>query len=859
MLEIATATLQQRRTAFAGAFLALMLGTGIIAMMAQALAATFGGGSGGALTKAQSMAAVTGGIAVTVTVFIVISTFAFTVEQRSRELALLRLVGATPSQVRRMIMAESGLLAAPAALAGCVLGVIGSGWLNLWMTDQGIAPDWFHIGVNPIALIVAWLLGTASALIGSAAVALRASRIAPVSALREAAVNPGRLGFVRWLLGVGFLAAAAISGYVIATGDPAHAVNPRKYAVVPLLYVIGFALLAPLLLRPLARLCTLPFTRRNAGALLVRQNTLNAGRRVAGLVTPAVLAVGLVAAVMCMQSGIDSTQGLQPAQTYHARYVAFDGTLPASGALSQIPITIGDARGDVLDTLNGKAVAPTAMGTTFTPLVLQGSLRGLGDDFIVVDERTASGDGISLGQVLTVWLPDHARLHMKVGAIVQTGLNGDDTWMSDTSTGAYRPSIAWVNTVVPGVRVQTAAAYFAASAAAVHQQNESATRVILGITVGYALLAMMNTLNMAAAGRRREYAALQLNGATRAQILRMTAAESLLTVIAATILAVAAGAAVIATQRLALTKLIHDVPVITPWTDLWQAAVLCAVLSALTSVVAARQALRHRAIEAVALLGCEPPVSRRLERRLRRRQPVQVSREVAVAVQDRPARQPPPEPGVQVTVRVPVSSERLPQEPRVAPGGEQPQGHELVLPHSPHGRLEVDHPRQLPVPVRLTQLGPGPVERNPRQPAHQHVPPPAGLLTDRMHDRGGDGQRTGHGREHTGLDPVRACVQRRIQLQHQVTRRVDRPRPGREPDQSRRVDAQRTAQPHHPGPQHGLRGQRIPGIRRRQHALTPNRHSERPVVPGPWKFHVHQVARCAVLTSHSSQVSVPRA
>jgi len=603
MLEIATATLQQRRTAFTGAFLALMLGTGIIAMMAQALAATFGGGSGGALTKAQSMAATTGGIAVIVTVFIVISTFAFTVEQRSRELALLRLVGATPAQVRKMILAESGLLAAPAALAGCVLGVIGSGWLNVWMRDQGIAPDWFRIGVSPVALIVAWLLGTASALLGSAAVALRASRLKPVSALREATVNPSRLGFLRWLLGVGFLAAAAITGYVIATSDPAHAVNPRKYALVPLLYVIGLALLAPLLVRPLARLCTLPFTRRNAGALLVRQNTLNAGRRVAGLVTPAVLAVGLVAAVMCMQSGIDSTQGLQPGQTYHARYV-LTGALPASaaaGAVAQIPITIGDARGDVLDTLNGKAVAPSAMGTVFTPQVLQGSLRGLGDDFIVLDERTASGDGIGLGQVLTVWLPDHARLHMKVGAIVQTGLNGDDTWMSDARTGAYRPSAAWMNTAVDmrGVHVQTAAAYFVSAAAAVHQQNQSATRVILGITVGYALLAMMNTLNMAAAGRRREYAALQLNGATRAQILRMTAAESLLTVIAATILAVAAGGAVIATQRLALSKLIHDVPVIIPWTDLGQAAVLCAALSALTSVLAARRALRHRAIEAV--------------------------------------------------------------------------------------------------------------------------------------------------------------------------------------------------------------------------------------------------------------------
>lgn len=160
LFGLALASLRTRKAGFFGSFLALTLGTTMIAMTAQALAATFGGNSS-ALTETQSMAATTGVIAASVAVFIVVSTFAFVVEQRGRELALLRLIGTTPRQLRRMILAEAALLGAAVAVCGCVLGALASGAFNRRLIEQGIAPSWFHIRIQPVALLVAAVLGLA--------------------------------------------------------------------------------------------------------------------------------------------------------------------------------------------------------------------------------------------------------------------------------------------------------------------------------------------------------------------------------------------------------------------------------------------------------------------------------------------------------------------------------------------------------------------------------------------------------------------------------------------------------------------------------------------------------------------------
>ena len=146
----------------------------------------------------------------------------------------------------------------------------------------------------------------------------------------------------------------------------------------------------------------------------------------------------------------------------------------------------------------------------------------------------------------------------------------------------------------------TVDAYVAALGTQIQTESSTAATVILGISVGYALIAIANTMIMAAAARRRELAAMGLAGATKGQALRVVGGEALIAVIVAALLAVPIAAAEILTQRLALTRLVAQVPTLVPWTDIWHTVALCVAVGVGFAVVAAWRASSGRAVEAVA-------------------------------------------------------------------------------------------------------------------------------------------------------------------------------------------------------------------------------------------------------------------
>ena len=125
------------------------------------------------------------------------SAFGLSVAQRRRDLALLRIVGATPRQVARMVRAEAALVGVAGSAVGCLLGVIWAPLLARWIASQGLSPAWFSVqltaGSVP-ALVIAFLAGVAVAVASVLVAALRAGRIGPTEALREAAVEPTRVG-----------------------------------------------------------------------------------------------------------------------------------------------------------------------------------------------------------------------------------------------------------------------------------------------------------------------------------------------------------------------------------------------------------------------------------------------------------------------------------------------------------------------------------------------------------------------------------------------------------------------------------------------------------------------------------------
>src|SRR5579875_2202933 len=152
------------------------------------------------------------GVAALISAFVAITVtsaaFGLSVAQRRRDLALLRTIGATPRQVMGTVCAEAAMVGAGGSAAGCLLGLAGAPQLAGWIVRQGLAPSWFTVSFTAgsvLALVVAFLAGVAVAVLSVLVAAVRAGTIRPTEALREATVEPKRIGRPRLFAGFAVL------------------------------------------------------------------------------------------------------------------------------------------------------------------------------------------------------------------------------------------------------------------------------------------------------------------------------------------------------------------------------------------------------------------------------------------------------------------------------------------------------------------------------------------------------------------------------------------------------------------------------------------------------------------------------
>lgn len=148
-----------------------------------------------------------------------------------------------------------------------------------------------------------------------------------------------------------------------------------------------------------------------------------------------------------------------------------------------------------------------------------------------------------------------------------------------------------------GAHVMTYGADLKAQRSHAARQTDNAAVVILGIALAYALIAVANTLIMAMAGRRREFALLGLAGTVRGQIVKVAAAESAVAVVVGTLLAAVATVLAAVTQHASLSKLVTGAPTVIPWTQIWVTVALCALVALATASAATLSATHRRAIE----------------------------------------------------------------------------------------------------------------------------------------------------------------------------------------------------------------------------------------------------------------------
>ncbi|MFF2729077.1 FtsX-like permease family protein [Streptomyces sp. NPDC058008] len=580
-----------------------------------------------ALVSVNALLGTAAGVTGFVSVFVVASTFSFAVAQRRREFGLLRTAGATPAQVRRMVFTEAFVIGVLASAAGCWLGSAGAPRLAAWMADVGIAPFWFRIGEQTWPLHTAFWTGLIVALSGVVVSSWRAGRVGPTEALRESAIDSRAMPVSRWLIGGAVLATGLGLLSLALLENPGDVLKRKTYVTQPILLIVGFALFAPVLVKPLTRLLTwLPARLPGATGMLARENASAGVRRTAAVAAPVIITVALAASLMGTTATISEAKAGEAREQITADLVATAGgegrALPdefvrRAGAVPGVTVSATRSTGvTVLEDgvalvkSEARAVDPAAHAAVSHLPVVAGRLADLDDDSIVVNEEWLT---TKVGGSVSVWLGDGRKADLRIAAVLSTGTGSNGVYL--TERNAAGAPVDRVDLALPERGADTAAAALGAAAKAtgvqlltgdrwveVHYPRSSEdTRLglwmILGIALIYTGIALANILMMATSDRVRDLASLRLTGATKGQVLWLVGVEALVVVAVGAVLgAVIAGVNLLGVwSALGLLDVWSDVVV--PWGTVAAVIGASALLATVASVLPASFALRVRPVE----------------------------------------------------------------------------------------------------------------------------------------------------------------------------------------------------------------------------------------------------------------------
>ncbi|MCP2324176.1 putative ABC transport system permease protein [Hamadaea flava] len=576
-----------------------------------------------------------GGSMVVVIMIVVASTLALTVRQRLRELALLRAIGATPKQVLAMIAAETTVV----ATFGAVLGVLPGIGLSFLFREAfvlvGAVPADFHLSISPLPLLAATALCLIGARLGGRLAARRVARLRPMDALGEATVEPPRLGRLRLTSGFLLIPAGLAAGFVLPwrlTGDGAAEI--AAFSAFLLLFAVG--LLGPWLLR-VAVFVLGPWLNRRSGVggFLATANAQANSRRLAAATTPLIMGITLAAGQLFSATTAQSAAQDQAAESLRATYVVTStsaGISPDAADLiralpgvsvvtpvvrTRVLATFGESDGPQIRAYSAQGVGGGRLTETMDLAVLAGDITKLRGDTVALSRIAAGTLGARLGDTVDLHLGDGTRIRPTVVAVYERGLGlGDVTLPHDlvldhttdrldlallvtavqgADTGTLAAAMRSAVARMPTVRVDSRESFVAAQGEAT--AGESAVGLILNaVMLGYLAIAVVNTLVMATAARFREYALLQLVGATRRQVFAMMRGETRIIVAAAVLLGTLAAVPSLIGTSIALTRTLT--PTVPPLAYLAIVAV-SALLGWTAVMTSARLAMRPRPVDAI--------------------------------------------------------------------------------------------------------------------------------------------------------------------------------------------------------------------------------------------------------------------
>jgi putative ABC transport system permease protein len=571
------------------------------------------------------------GVALFVGSFIIVNTFSMLVAQRTRELALLRAIGASRGQVVRSVLAEAVVIGVIGSALGLVLGLaIAAGAKSLVRSTLG-TDIVAGLPVHPSTVLWSVAVGTLVTVGAAVLPARRASRIAPVAAMRDDVTPPSRSLRRRGAAGAALLAVGAILLAVSVSRSSASWLGAGLAAA---LAVAGMLVGAPLAARPVVTVVTWPFTAL-AGVIgrLARQNALRVPRRTAATASALMIGLALVTGVSVIAASVKASVA-----DVLARQLTSDFVLGGAGSVG-IPSSVGPAAADLpqvrsvaristLDVTIGK-VASTAVATTapgladnFVITMRSGRLAALAGDTVLVSQSAATAHGWVVGAAVKAAVGTLTGHQLTIGGVFQdsqalgTDLIVDRALYDRAVPVRARSDLGVYVRAVPGadltalraglvalvkplliVSVQDGKEFNDSTAASVDTLL-NLLYVLLLFSVIVAVLGIVNTLALSIVERTREIGLLRAVGLRRRQLSGVITVEAIATALFGAVLGSLLGLGLgIAMQRGLRSQGLELLAI--PWTTIVMVLAASMVVGVIAAVLPSARAVRLNILRAI--------------------------------------------------------------------------------------------------------------------------------------------------------------------------------------------------------------------------------------------------------------------
>ncbi|MFH8517666.1 ABC transporter permease [Streptomyces gelaticus] len=570
------------------------------------------------------------GIALFVGVFLIANTFTMLVAQRTKELALMRAVGASRRQVKRSVLIEAAVVGLIASVVGFAIGLGLAVGLRSAMSLLGGKIPAGPLVVSPTAVVAAFAVGVLITVLAAWLPARRAAKIPPVAAMSsvhatatvKSLVLRNSIGAVLTLLGAAGIVAGASRG-----GSSGRTV----IAAGAFLALVGVIVLIPLLSRPVIALVR-PLLKRLFGVSgkLAAQNAVRNPRRTGA--TASALAIGLTLVTGISVLGVTLGQAVDRMTTDNVKadYMvtmasgdpldksALAALEKADGVSAVSPQQATSLR--VKDEYHSaSAVTPGEVQKIFAITTLSGSLDSLGKGEIAVAEKTAKSNGWKTGDTLRVKFDDDKNGELKVGAVFE-----DNEFLSSVlmpkNIADQHGSLADIREV--WLKMDGGATKANEQALVDALGNNPAMSIMdrqdirdmfggsvnLAMNIMYGLLAMaliiavlgvVNTLAMSVFERQQEIGMLRAIGLDRRRVKRMIRLEAVVISLFGAVVGVALGMFLGWAIGHTLSSDIPDYALVIPWDRIAVFLVLAGIVGVLAALWPARSAAKLNMLTAI--------------------------------------------------------------------------------------------------------------------------------------------------------------------------------------------------------------------------------------------------------------------